>query len=316
MAACAATRGLMAFRVAAAMLAFLGFAVGSPGGSALQNTTGACRGDSDQKIWRSGGEYNFGGAATGCGRRCYLSGSCSAVCLAEQEGYSANCSSCMGSLVSCTASQCLKACWDVESCVTCIQTNCTPAFTNCSGLEVLSSAQAPSSSCSPAFGNCSGLQILASALAQDRPNSVRAALCAPRSTEDGGACKGQADQKIWKSGGDRDFAGVSAACGRRCLGRKSCSSDCVVKEKGYSQSCGRCMGTLISCSVSKCLVACWPDGADTCKQCVQNTCNPAFASCSGLGNPATASKNASALPPPGSKASGLQGGALRCIGCR
>jgi len=264
----------------------------------------ACMGKSDQMIWTGGGEVEFGEVAGDCGEECLGNALCAARCLHVEEGYSPNCSFCMGGLVNCVVSQCYGACNDLKSCASCIRT-----------------------SCSPAFGNCSGLQNIASALAQNLPNcftdntkkntSVRAALRAPRSTEDGGACKGVEDQKIWTSGGDQDFAGVSAACGRRCFGRKSCSSHCIVKQKGYSQKCGRCMGTLVSCTVSKCLVACWPEGSDTCKQCIRDTCNSAFANCSGVENPATESKKASALPPPGLKASGLRGGSARseCIGC-
>ena len=63
--------------------------------------------------------------------------SCAATCIENETELSTACSACFGEVIACTISNCALQCIDASSagCTTCRDTNCTPAFEACAGIE-------------------------------------------------------------------------------------------------------------------------------------------------------------------------------------
>ena len=63
--------------------------------------------------------------------------SCAATCIENETELSTACSACFGEVISCTITNCALQCIDANSagCTTCRDTNCTPAFEACAGIE-------------------------------------------------------------------------------------------------------------------------------------------------------------------------------------
>merc|ERR1719492_703658 len=125
-------------------------------------------------------------------------------------------------------------------------------------------------SCTPAFETCSGLT----------PPSKAAALEAGTD-----ACKDAADQKIWNGDGKTNFASDLSKCGNQCLGGASCTTDCIKKDAGYTETCSSCFGALVGCTKDNCMI---DAQGSSCKSCVDKSCTPAFETCSGLTPPSKA----------------------------
>lgn len=62
---------------------------------------------------------------------------CAATCIERETALSTGCSACFGEIIACTISNCALQCLDASSqgCTTCRDTNCTPAFEACAGIE-------------------------------------------------------------------------------------------------------------------------------------------------------------------------------------
>lgn len=62
---------------------------------------------------------------------------CAATCIERETSLSTGCSACFGEIIACTISNCALQCLDASSqgCTTCRDTNCTPAFEACAGIE-------------------------------------------------------------------------------------------------------------------------------------------------------------------------------------
>ncbi|CAE8739120.1 unnamed protein product [Polarella glacialis] len=241
----------------------------------------ACMDAHDQGIWTSTGSQNFSSVSTTCGRKCFGAAKCSAQCIqsANDGGYTPACATCMGSLISCTVTNCLTKCWtnnDSPACKSCIAGSCNPAFTTCSGLQ------------NPVTMALSAVEERSPVLAarQAAPNE----LSAPMAGSSVEACMDAHDQGIWTSTGSQSFSSLSTTCGRKCFGAAKCSAQCIqsANDGGYTPACATCMGSLISCTVTNCLTKCWTSGdSPACKSCIAGSCNPAFTTCSGLQNPVT-----------------------------
>ncbi|CAE8716492.1 unnamed protein product, partial [Polarella glacialis] len=200
----------------------------------------ACTGEKDKAIWTSGGESRLNSASYKCGNQC----AGSAACISQSEGYSTDCSSCMGSLISCATSECLGTCKGEEACQACIDKTCGAAFATCTGLYNSKSASL----------NISGL--------------VGPPVSFTRQKAD--ACTGEKDKAIWTSGGESRLNSASYKCGNQCAGESSCSAACISQSEGYSTDCSSCMGSLISCATSECLGTC--KGEEACQACIDKTC--------------------------------------------
>lgn len=63
--------------------------------------------------------------------------SCAATCIERETDLSTACSACFGEIIACTITNCALQCIDASSqnCTTCRDTNCTPAFEACAGIE-------------------------------------------------------------------------------------------------------------------------------------------------------------------------------------
>lgn len=63
--------------------------------------------------------------------------SCAATCIERETSLSTGCSACFGEIIACTITNCALQCLDASSqgCTTCRDTNCTPAFEACAGIE-------------------------------------------------------------------------------------------------------------------------------------------------------------------------------------
>ncbi|CAE8661816.1 unnamed protein product, partial [Polarella glacialis] len=168
----------------------------------------ACTGEKDKAIWTSGGESRLNSASYKCGNQCAGENSCSAACISQSEGYSTDCSSCMGSLISCATSECLGTCKGEEACQACIDKTCGAAFATCTGLYNSKSASL----------NISGL--------------VGPPVSFTRQKAD--ACTGEKDKAIWTSGGESRLNSASYKCGNQCAGENSCLISCATSE---------CLGT-------------------------------------------------------------------------
>merc|ERR1719195_2160470 len=89
--------------------------------------TDQCTDDADLHVWATGGCANFQSDMSSCGKKCLGGGSCTANCVKGKEGYSQNCSNCMGQITSCTKSNCMWKCagGNSPSCTACVDKYCT-----------------------------------------------------------------------------------------------------------------------------------------------------------------------------------------------
>ncbi|CAE8612930.1 unnamed protein product [Polarella glacialis] len=239
----------------------------------------ACMDAYDQGIWTTTGAYNFNSLCLQCGLQSILYPETTVDCVRENEDgrYTTACSTCIGSLISCTITNCqkmfLEGC-DSPACKSCIAGSCDPAFTTCSGLQ------------NPITMALSAVEEKSPVLApsQATPNELSAPM-AGLSVE---ACMDAHDQGIWTSTGSQSFSSLSTTCGRQCSGAAKCSAQCIqsASDGGYTPACSTCMGSLISCTVTTCDPKCWRS-PDSCKSCIAGSCNPTFTTCSGLQNPVT-----------------------------
>ncbi|CAE8621956.1 unnamed protein product, partial [Polarella glacialis] len=232
----------------------------------------ACTGEKDKAIWTSGGESRLNSASYKCGNQCAGENSCSAACISQSEGYSTDCSSCMGSLISCATSECLGTCKGEEACQACIDKTCGAAFATCTGLYNSKSASL----------NISGL--------------VGPPVSFTRQKAD--ACTGEKDKAIWTSGGESRLNSASYKCGNQCAGENSCSSltcsaACISQSEGYSTDCSSCMGS------GPDFVRYFRVPGDLQRNAIVNKqWKEAFATCTGLYNSKSASLNISGLVGP------------------
>jgi len=73
-----------------------------------------------------------------CVFECLGQGStCAATCVERETELSAGCSGCFGEVIACTIANCALQCINASSpgCTTCRDTNCTPAFETCAGIQ-------------------------------------------------------------------------------------------------------------------------------------------------------------------------------------
>merc|ERR1719259_230004 len=66
-------------------------------------------------------------------------------------------------------------------------------------------------------------------------------------------CKNTEDATKWKAKGYGNFLVDMDECGKKCMGRVKCATQCIQSRNGYSSECATCFGTMISCTAS----ACW-----------------------------------------------------------
>eukprot|EP01062_Namystynia_karyoxenos_P081461 TRINITY_DN896_c0_g1_i2.p2 TRINITY_DN896_c0_g1~~TRINITY_DN896_c0_g1_i2.p2 ORF type:complete len:285 (+),score=104.98 TRINITY_DN896_c0_g1_i2:69-857(+) len=90
------------------------------------------------------------------------------------------------------------------------------------------------------------------------------------------------DTQIWNATGFQSFQDDMTACGKQCLGKDTCVSQCVAGKEHYSAPCSACFGALGQCTASSCLTKCMGGRTAACTQCVKAAgCDSAFAACSG-----------------------------------
>ena len=100
---------------------------------------GACNNDTDLAQLESIGETGLEEAIGGCVFQCLNTADpapCE-MCLSGATGLSDLCVDCFVDVTFCTVTNCVADCIDASSpaCATCRETNCTPAFDECSGIS-------------------------------------------------------------------------------------------------------------------------------------------------------------------------------------
>merc|ERR1711939_1066786 len=103
-----------------------------------------------------------------------------------------------------------------------------------------------------------------------------------------GACSNDADQAAWKSH-KATFEDDMSACGKKCLGAKSCVTSCIQGKDSYSSGCSSCFGDMAQCTKDNCMLKCINGNSPACKTCVQKSgCVSKFTACSGISDVPTA----------------------------
>ena len=207
--------------------------------------------DQDKQIWSQKGLAAFTSDMESCGHECALKDkSCASDCVKRDEGYSDGCSSCFGDLFGCTRDHCKFACigGQTQACKDCVK----------------------KAGCPGVFTSCSGFTP---------PSS---------DTQANAACTDQ-DKQIWSQKGLAAFTSDMESCGHECaLKDKSCASDCVKRDEGYSDGCSSCFGDLFGCTRDHCKFACIGGQTQACKDCVKKAgCPGVFTSCSGFTPPSS-----------------------------
>ncbi|MCA9529032.1 MAG: DUF4215 domain-containing protein [Myxococcales bacterium] len=102
--------------------------------------TGACLNDPNDATIAGNTdlEASLKACATGSGRFCGLipNSGCVSSCLQANPGLSSECADCYGGVTACTVANCISACGadsNSPGCISCVNTNCGPAFAACSG---------------------------------------------------------------------------------------------------------------------------------------------------------------------------------------
>jgi len=111
-------------------------------GSLIKPKTNQCTNDADKALWAGAehGEATFGSTLRQLRLKCTQKTSTSR-CVSRRfqfkEGYTADCSECMGALAQCVNMQCTVQCigLDNEGCNKCMTEACSPAFTKCAGFS-------------------------------------------------------------------------------------------------------------------------------------------------------------------------------------
>jgi len=74
-------------------------------------------------------------------------------------------------------------------------------------------------------------------------------------------------------------------CGRGCYGSSTfstCVAQCMSSKLGISSSCAQCFGDDGECTKDNCLLQCINPDSQSCLDCSNQYCTPAFTSCSGI----------------------------------
>jgi len=96
-----------------------------------------------------------------------------------------------------------------------------------------------------------------------------------------GACDNPVDLATLES--TTDLSDKVAGCAMQCLGQGvACMSGCVQDASGLSDGCSACFGEAIQCTMSSCMLQCIDSGSQSCADCQQQKCAPAFLECAGV----------------------------------
>ena len=191
-------------------------------------------------------EVDATGEAQDCGLGCLGDadpGACSATCVAEATGLSADCAGCYADTVVCSIENCLAQCAtdpSSEACTTCQAENCLDDFYFCTG-DVEANLPVVD-----ACINDADLVILGG----DTNVTGEAQDC-------GLACLGDADPG-------------------------ACSATCVEDATGLTTDCAGCYAGTVVCSIENCLAQCATDPtSEACATCQAENCLDEFYTCTG-----------------------------------
>jgi len=114
-----------------------------PKAAELAAATDVCKNTpADMAIWNKDGKTGFAADLSKCGHQCLGGADCTTKCIAKDYGYTEACATCFGTLTGCTKDNCMFDCMlnpNGQSCKSCVDQHCTPAFESCSGLTPPSS---------------------------------------------------------------------------------------------------------------------------------------------------------------------------------
>lgn len=97
-----------------------------------------------------------------------------------------------------------------------------------------------------------------------------------------GACNNAADIQAFATSSVED---VMKNCAMGCIGKGAeCGATCSQEKMGLSQPCSMCVGELLSCTMSKCMMNCI-SGGQACTDCIAEKCGSDFETCSGVAIP-------------------------------
>lgn len=99
-------------------------------------------------------------------------------------------------------------------------------------------------------------------------------------------CINASDMDVLQSE-DPNFDDLISTCMQTCFSSESnnsnCIGDCLTDESDISAGCALCYNSMMECYVGTCLSACTEENSeDTCDDCLEENCFPAFFSCTGL----------------------------------
>mmetsp|Transcript_50809 Transcript_50809/g.128135 ORF Transcript_50809/g.128135 Transcript_50809/m.128135 type:complete len:151 (+) Transcript_50809:68-520(+) len=132
-------RLLVCLAVCILALALLRRALRSPEeGEITSEETSLCTSSENAKKWKAKGYPNFLEDMDSCGRQCMGRLTCATKCIRTRNGYTEDCATCFGTMISCTASKCWAPCMkggdQNPACRACTRKKCRPAFEACSGI--------------------------------------------------------------------------------------------------------------------------------------------------------------------------------------
>lgn len=97
-----------------------------------------------------------------------------------------------------------------------------------------------------------------------------------------GACNNAADIQAFATSSVED---VMKNCAMGCIGKGAeCGATCSQEKMGLSQPCSMCVGELLSCTMSKCMMNCI-SGGQACTDCIADKCGSDFETCAGVAIP-------------------------------
>ena len=89
------------------------------------------------------------------------------------------------------------------------------------------------------------------------------------------------DHEIYETKNPDVVEAAKKCAGISCTG--SCTSDCMIREVGFSAQCSTCFGDGATCGLKNCWTSCmWGSGTRACKRCLENHCKEPLLRCTGF----------------------------------
>jgi len=196
---------------------------------------------------------DFHSIAKDCARKYWGSPVPTGRCIMSMSGNTLPCSTCFGTDSHCVIFICMFQCisnLDSPGCLSCVNTNCLPAFLEC--VNVTDDVLPPKK--------------------ESEYNQISFAA----------DCNNPDDIVAFKKH-RIDFHGIAKDCARKYWGSPVPTARCIMSMTGNTLPCATCFGTDSHCAVKNCMFQCMsnPDSPD-CLSCVEKNCFPALQKCANV----------------------------------